>query len=232
MAFMRTRSFPLLALAFLAALPAVRVLQDNGPVFSAFGMLVAVVTVGVLPGTLVSLFVGAASSASLLEAAAIGFGASFAIVQLLTVVAVQFHLPAPLILVGLWGASGVLAAGWLIWTPRLPWSIGHRGLWAILAVVFLLSASLYIQTPFEPWMTGEDSIHIAVIQRLAWNPTPTLNSIYWAPNFVYTYPFPGTHYFIALISRAADLDPLFVYQKARMLWGPHSTAMLRVSWRF
>src|SRR6185503_729222 len=34
------------------------------------------------------------------------------------------------------------------------------------------------------------------------------------------------HYFMALIARLSDLDPLFVYQKLRFFWGPAAFVML------
>ena len=51
-----------------------------------------------------------------------------------------------------------------------------------------------------------------MIERLSYVPRPDIYNIYWAPQFIYTYPFPGTHFLIALVSRAASLSPLFVYQ--------------------
>ena len=52
--------------------------------------------------------------------------------------------------------------------------------------------------------------------------------MYFAPGIVYTYPFPGTHYFMALVARLSDLDPLFVYHKLRFFWGPAALVMLHL----
>jgi hypothetical protein len=42
---------------------------------------------------------------------------------------------------------------------------------------------------------------------------------YIVPNIIYTYPFPGLHYLVALVSSASGLDPILVYHKLRFLWG-------------
>jgi hypothetical protein len=43
---------------------------------------------------------------------------------------------------------------------------------------------------------------------------------------VYTYPFPGTHYLMALMSRLGDIEPLFLYHKLRTLWGVTAIVLL------
>lgn len=225
--FFRARAFPLALMAMLLMIPLVRVLQDGGAALSMFAMILALALVGIIPGMLIAVVVGAASPSALLEAAAIGFGVTFALIQLLTVFALQLHVGALLMVTALWAGSLLLAAWFVLKPPQAKWSIGSTpGHWLILGLAAVLAVSLYAQTPFEPWMTGEDAIHVAVAQRLAFESSPSLTNIYWAPNFPYTYPFPATHYFIALVARASRLDPVFVYQKARMLWGPVTLLML------
>ena len=46
------------------------------------------------------------------------------------------------------------------------------------------------------------------------------------PEVVYTYPFPGTHYLLALMSRAGDIDPFFLYYKTRAIWGMAASTLL------
>jgi hypothetical protein len=217
----RTRLFPVSVLALLTALPVVRQIADAGPFSSALRMLLAIVDVGVLPGLVVSGLVGALASRSLPEAIAMGFGASFAIAQVLTVAAIVLHLSCKTALVGLWAVTGAAALYQLAF-PREngPQFRLGRELRFLCILAAALGVSLYIQTPAGPWLDGEEATHVAVIQRLAFAPKPDLLNIYWAPNFIYTYPFPGTHFFIALVSRAADLEPIFVYEKIRLLWGP------------
>lgn len=217
----RGREWPLVLLALLAIMPVLRVVQNGGTVLSALAMPLSLMLVGIVPGLLISLIVGAATTGSLLEAVAIGFGVSFAAVQLLTWVALQFHIGAAVMVSALWLACMVLTLAFVLWPPKARVALSdHSGGWVVLVLAAVLSVSLYAQTPFETWMTGEDAIHVAVIERLAFEQRPSLTNIYWAPNFPYTYPYPATHYFVALVSRASRLEPMFVYQKARMLWGP------------
>lgn len=215
------RTLPLVLLALLAAIPVLRVVQNGGALLSALAIPLSLMLVGIVPGLLISLIVGAATTASLLEAVAIGFGVSFAGVQLLTWAALQFHIGAAVMVSVLWLACVTVTLLFVVWPPKSRMALSSQaGGWLVLVLAAVLSISLYIQTPFEPWMTGEDAIHVAVINRLAYEPRPSLTNIYWAQNFPYTYPYPATHYFVALVSRASRLEPLFVYQKARMLWGP------------
>lgn len=209
------------ALALLVSLPVIRFAQNGGRILSALGVLVGIVDIGVLPGLLLTALVGAIATGSLLEATAVGFGASFALVQVLTVAALVLHLSAQQVLLGLWGGSCALALLLFVWAPPSRWgSAGDRWERLILGLAMVLAAVLYVQSPWLPWISGEDAIHLSVIQRLAFEPRPGLRNIYAVPDFIYTYPFPGIHYFIALVSRAVDLEPVFVYQKLRALWGP------------
>ena len=58
-----------------------------------------------------------------------------------------------------------------------------------------------------------------MVRRLAAMPHPAIDDFYHVPNLVYTYPFPGTHFVMALISGLGGLDALFVYHKMRFFWG-------------
>lgn len=221
------RLFPLAVLTPLLLLPLLRMVQTGGPLRSIAGMLLAVVTVAVIPGLLIGIATGALATRSMIEATAIGFGISFALIQVMTVVAILAHIPASQVLAGMWVISVLIAVFLTVWPQpdRLPAPV-RKGEWLIVLFAAALAVSLYVQSPWEPWINGEDAVHVAVTQRLAFEPHPTLDNIYWAPNFVYTYPFPGTHYLMALVSRASRLDPLFVYMKIRFFWSPIAIFML------
>lgn len=216
-----TRRFPLFVLLMLAALPALRMVQDEGALLSALGMVIGITVVGVIPGLLIGSVAGALRGRSVPEVAALGFAVSFALVQLLTMVALTLHLSMPAVLVALWVFCAAIAGLMLLKPPQNQWLRSTAPThWIIVALALVLGAALYMQSPWEPWLNGEDAVHVAVARRLAFVQQPSLHNIYWAPDFVYTYPFPGTHFFIAMLSRAARLDPLLVYQKVRLLWGP------------
>jgi hypothetical protein len=221
------RLLPLAIAVPLLALPLLRVVQDGGALWSLAGMVVGVLAVGIAPGLLLGIVTGALGGRSMIEAAAIGFGVSFAVVQALTVGAIVWHVSASNMIAGLWAMSLLIALVLVIFPQpqRMPAPL-RSSEWLIVGLAAILACALYMQSPWEPWLNGEDAVHVAVTQRLAFEPAPALDTIYWAPNFTYTYPFPGTHYFMALVSRAAKLDPLFVYMKIRMFWSPMALFML------
>jgi hypothetical protein len=93
----------------------------------------------------------------------------------------------------------------------------------MLGVLIVFSALLYgLGSPVD-WY--EDQVHVAIVRRLSALSAPRLDNLYFSPGIVYTYPFPGTHYFMALVARLTDLDALVVYQKLRFFWGPAAVVM-------
>jgi hypothetical protein len=173
--------------------------------------------VALLPGLSLVLAWRPGSRLTLVDALALGAAANLAAVQLLTILAIVLHLPAHLILFALAGTTVALLCA-----LALRKDPGHLVLWPHqVAFIFLLlvpaAAAYVLGTPFT-YAAGEDGTHVAIVRRLALLPAPATDNLYWAPGIVYTYPFPATHYLMALVSRASDLDPLFVYRKIRFLW--------------
>jgi hypothetical protein len=193
-------------------------LIDNA---SLFKLLAATLAVGVVPGVLVTLLWRPRPQLTLLEAVGFGIAISFGVVQLLSIVAISAHL-SPVIMLAMLGIGCAAAAAALF---RSRASVVFPTDEIILALsVIVLGAFLYrLGSPVE-WY--EDQVHAAIVRRLSVLTAPRLDNIYFAPGIVYTYPFPGTHYFMALVSRLSDLDPLFVYQKLRFFWGPAALVML------
>jgi len=64
------------------------------------------------------------------------------------------------------------------------------------------------------------------VQRLSQLPAPSIDNIYLSPGVIYTYPFPGTHYLMALMSRIGDIEPAFLYHKLRAFWGAAAIILL------
>jgi hypothetical protein len=215
------RWFAATALALLVALPAVRFTQNGGPIRSAIGFVIGALDIGVLPGLLFTMLAGAIATGSMLEAAAIGVGASLALVQMLTVAALWLHLSPPKVILVLWGGSCALAVMLFAWSPRRQQRAAITGWeWLVAALAVVVGAVLYAQNPRLPWLSGDEAMHVSVIQHLTFEPRPGLHNISPLPGMIWTYPFPGIHYFVALVSRAVDLEPIFVFQKLRAFWGP------------
>ncbi len=207
---------PVLASAGLAALAA-RLAPADHALGAALRLGAGAFLVAFLPG--LSLVVAWKPSwrLTVVEAVALGAAANLGLLQLLTMAAIGFHLSANVIL--LVGAAGTMA---LLGVTAWRGGSEHLVAWPhqLVFMVLLLApaaAAYVLGTPFT-YATGEDGTHVSVVRRLALLPAPSIDNLYWAPGVVYTYPFPATHYLIALVSRVADLDPLFVYRKIRFLW--------------
>jgi hypothetical protein len=118
------------------------------------------------------------------------------------------------------------AAGWCWYTSRTrTMVIRAGGDDAIgLGLLVVVAACLYAQgSPFNGW---EDQIHVSIVRRLAALPRLTLDNFYVTPTVVYTYPFPSTHAFMALVARIGASDALFVYHKLRFFWSPVALLMV------
>lgn len=217
-----TRRLPSFILAMLLLLPAVTLLTNETPAVSALRIVAALFAVGIAPGLLLSAVIAPLPRATLLEWLGLAFPISFVVVQALTVVAILGHVSSDIILAASWLSSVGTAALLIVQPSRNHLVIEpDRQQWLIIPLLVAASAGLYVANPAPPyWVTGEDALHIGVIRRLMAVDHPAIDNLYWARNFIYTYPFPGTHFFMGLVSRASDLDPIFVYQKLRFFWCP------------
>lgn len=190
----------------------------------ALRVIGAAALVAVFPGIFAVLAWKPRADLRLLELAGIGIGISAALVQLLSVGAVMYSWPIEISL-------GLLAA----WTvAHAVFAVRRRGSavhvsaspaeLALCGAILLLGGALYlVGSPFD---TTEPRIHISLVRRLVHLSSPTPYNIYVAPDVVYTYPFPGTHYLLALMARAGDIDPFFLYYKTRAVWGVAAAAIL------
>ena len=81
-----------------------------------------------------------------------------------------------------------------------------------------LGAFLYrLGSPVE-WF--EDQVHAAIVRRLSVLADPRLDNVYFTPGIVYTYPFPGIHYFMALVAQAERSRSAVRLPQAALLLGP------------
>jgi hypothetical protein len=203
---------------------------ENQAMFALGKIMLGTLAIGVIPGMLILLVVRPLWNPTVLEAAGLGMVISLGLVQLLTICSLVFHISSNLIAVGLWGVSCLAVFG-LFWKPA-----GDDKFVAVDAeeviigcLLLILALTLYLQG--SPFAGAEDQIHIGVIRRLTFLQHPAIDNIYITPNIVYTYPFPGTHFLVALISRVSELDPLFVYYKLRFFWCPAALIFLYLTAR-
>jgi hypothetical protein len=184
----------------------------------------ASVAVGVAPGLLALLAYGPRPSFGLLELLGFGVGISFALIELLTVAVVTFHW-SPVTGISVLAAVAVMHA-WLA-VRRADAGVSVRmdgGDVLLLGLIGVVAVALYaLGSPFQ---SAEDRYHVSIVQRLAYLDSPSIETLYFSPGVIYIYPYPGTHYLMALMSRVGEIEPIFLYHKLRMFWGAAAIIML------
>lgn len=201
-------------LAILGAAVAARSLGTESPGTAALNMVLASLAIGVVPGALGVLAWRPRDEIGVLEWLGFGIVVSFGIVQLLTVLAISAHV-SPAVTLGLLGAACMLAAFFVV-TRRNGRVVVSGDEALVLLLVSAMACTLYLTG--APVDSAEDQIHAGIARRLSQLPNPGFDNVYVTPGIVYTYPFPGTHYFMGLISRLGDIDTLFLYHKIRFFW--------------
>jgi hypothetical protein len=194
---------------------------EDGPA-AAIQLVAAAIAVGIVPGALVTMWWRPRPVMTLLELVGLGTIVSFGLVQLLTIAAVAAHFSAATAAVVLVVASTAVAVHLVFQAaPELRLTYDELIVAGLLGV---LAVALYrLGSPVE-WF--EDQVHVAIVRRLAELTSPRLDNLYFTSGVVYTYPFPGTHYFMALVSTLGGVDPLFTYHKLRFFWGPAAIVLL------
>ncbi|MEQ1573847.1 MAG: hypothetical protein ABL993_06325 [Vicinamibacterales bacterium] len=215
-------------MVFVAMAASLRFISDSTAVGAAIKVVVAGLAVGVIPGALVTLLWWPRPNLGFLEWLAISIAVSFGLGHLITVFMILAHVGVPTMAVALpvvWFG----AALWLLLrgTGRGPSiSLGRDEVFGV-ALLAVAGSYLYIQgSPAVEW---EDQVHVSIVRRLAALAQPALDNMYLQPGVVYTYPFPSTHAFMALVTRIAGTDALFVYHKLRFFWGPAALVMIYLS---
>ena len=198
------------------------------PDASAAGWIVRVMAVSgmvaIMPGMLVLLAWRPRQTFGLLELLGFSMGVSFALVQVLVVAALTFHWsPIQAVVV-----FGLIAAGHAVMALRhAERGVSVRVPLEQLAIMVLLAGlALFLYAAGSPVQDQEDRIHISIVQRLVHLTRPDIGNIYLSPGVVYTYPFPGTHYMLALMSWIGDIEPMFLYHKMRAFWGVAAIILL------
>jgi hypothetical protein len=198
-------------------------LPETSAGIAAAKLVCGSLTIAFGPGLLITLAARPMRGSSFFEVVGLAIALSFALVQLLVMISLALHVPTAWIATGLTlataGSGALVARMRRAGGERFPVTRDEVALGLVLA---WLVVPLYLKG--SPFLSYEDHVHAGMVRRLAFVSRPALDDFYVVPNVVYTYPFPGTHFFMALVSRASGLDPLFVYHKLRAFWGP--TALL------
>jgi hypothetical protein len=205
-----------------AAAIACRALDAEHGLSAALKVVTATLMVGVVPGAMATLAWRPRPVLSAMQVAGFGLALSFGAAQILIILAVTLHLSATLSLAMLLTAV-VLMAGHVLQRASGTVTISPDDGIAFCLLIVLGSCLYLVGAPLD---ATEDQIHSAIVRRLGEVASPRLDNLYLTPGMVYTYPFPGTHYFMTLVARLGDIDPLFVYYKLRFFWGTTAIALL------
>ena len=200
---------------------------EMGPAAAA-KVILPTLALAIAPGALMTLCWPPRPHLTLLEVIGFGIAISFGLIHLLTILAVTVHAP-PLVGLAILGAATVVAALRVLRRGEAAQVVITIDQLIVLGLLVLLALPLYIQG--SPFSSYEDQVLVAIVRRLTHLQAPRLDNLYVAPGIVYTYPFPGAHYFMALVARLGDLDPLFLYHKLRFFWGPAAVVMLYLAAR-
>lgn len=193
-------------------------LPEKAPVPAAFTVLLSTLAVSIVPGTIVLLAVRPNVELTMLQTLGLGTALTFALVQILTMVSLLIHLPATVVALGTFLACFTLVLATFLHRNEPRNILIPPEEFLIAGLLCLVGAALYLKG--SPIGADEDLIHIAVIRRLVALDHPALDNIYYSPGLLYTYPFPGIHFFCALISLVGNVDPILVYHKLRFFSGP------------
>jgi len=191
---------------------------------AALKVITATLGIGLVPGVLVTLLWQPRPNMSLLEVSAFGIAVSFGLAHLLAIIAISAHV-SPVVSLSILGIASMLITVCVMRRPagRIEVTLDEV---IVLVLLVILGWSLYLVG--APVDSSEDQIHAGIALRLSQLANPGLDNVYLVPRLVYTYPFPGTHYFMGLISRFGDIDTFFVYHKLRFFWGTTAVLMLFV----
>ena len=218
-------------LMLLAATALLQVMPDDLALLAAAKVVVPPLVVGLLPGLLMLVCSGVFERLRLLEVVAISLACSLPLVQGVTFLSLLGHVSCARLAMA-WSLVllGVCLALCRRRSSRTLIVTVDRLELAAACTIFALACLLYVKG--SPFFSDEEQFHISVIRRLAFHPYPAINNIYYAPDIIFTHPFPGTHYFMALVSRLGAIDPLFAYHKLRWFWTLASFVFLYVAaWR-
>jgi hypothetical protein len=220
------RSRPLAALT--VAVAALTMGLSQLPSDSGSGWMLRVAAVSALfsliPGAVTLLACRPWPFTNLLEFMGYSIAVSFVEVQLLTVMALTLHWSPVQAMM----AFAVAIAAQLVLAAR----VSGEGVLVrvtrgeLLLLLLLTTLACYLYAAGSPFDGQEDRIHMSIVQRLAHLSWPAIDNIYLSPGVVYTYPFPGTHYLMALMSRLGGIEPLFLYHKLRVFWGVTAIVLL------
>jgi hypothetical protein len=205
------------ALVTVFALLAITACAAERPIVWAAGrVLLPAFVLGLVPGLLLAVVCRRGARWGITELLGVAIALSLGLAQVPTLIGIGLSLPTTGVVMGY---ATILVAGSLALCLRnrpLCRLSASRGELLVLGAIVAVACVGYAKG--SPFFCDEEQIHIAVIRRLAVLPAPAPANICPVEGNVYTDPFPGTHYFITMVTALGRGDALFVYHKLRCCW--------------
>jgi hypothetical protein len=205
-----------IAVLGLLALLAITALASDRPAGWAAGkVLLPALALGLLPGFLAALMLRRAAW-SMTGLLGVSIALSMGLAQVPTLIGLGLHIPTNSVALGY--AAVLTAVGLALSLSKRTLACVTLGKGEGLVLVAIAAVSCLAYVKGSPFFSDEDQMHISIIRRIAAETAPAPDNIFPAEGVVYTHPYPGTHYFMALVSDLGRGDALFVFHKLRAFW--------------
>jgi hypothetical protein len=196
----------------VAALGCWQLPSDSGaqaPIRLVIGLLFATVVPGLAAMRAFGWFSGAAGA---IEKLPIGFAVGYSLLTAWCAISIVINWPLTTALM-LWA---VLIAGVSLLADRVPRPPPTRVPPVGQAAVFMAAAALmacawYVEAP----ITGEETVELITIRKIAENPALTVDGIMPEPRVIPTYVITPYYFFVALVSKSAGVSMFAAYVKLR-----------------
>ena len=195
-----------------------RFLPDEHGALAAIKLVLPALVIGFAPGALLMSAAWPCATLTLLEMAGLGIALSLPVIQFVTVFSLSVHMSVSRIAMFWAVACAAVAAGLLMRDWRKVERALHPDWGEAPLGLMLMTVATLLYLKGAPFLSYDNQNHAGMVRRLATMLHPSIDDFYSFPNAVYTYPFPGTHFVMALVSGLGGLDALFVYHKMRFFW--------------
>lgn len=215
------------ALAFAALLLRFVPAADRA-FWTAAKLVPALVTLGLAPGLLAFLAVRPLKRPTVFEAFGASVALSLAFTQLLTLISLALHVPCQALALAAAALSACALVAFSLRRRAQAVLVLEKRELVIGALAILLGLCLYAKGTLA---SGEDAVYVSVIERMRALAHPAIHEIHYGKGLIYLYPFHGLHFFAASVSALSGIEPFFVYDKLRLLWGPAAVVYLYLAAR-
>lgn len=190
-------------------------------------LLPAFLATALLPGLLLLALGGERvwGALDLFEKAAFGFGLSFLVMTLLSILTLSLQGGLRQAAIALLALS-IPAAVFVGWRKRpagelrFSWSPERLVPVLLFLALALVGVLLYRIGGLAGTLPNrEEALHILITRKLLESPRLSTRGIFYKPDVSTPYLFPPYHFLMAMTARFSGLDPIAVFERLRFAWG-------------